>query len=153
MGERRQTPSVFVMESIQHGAPTQTVATPAPEPGAGSATSQLLTTLGCGSSQQFQRLSIAYWQNSFIPRNVRVLKLRLRPALGAAVWTQGKMAQWYPPTIPITIRTTLTKLTRLKWKQDPELRYPSLILIWSLLQIANMTTAKVKLYRKIYCEA
>ena len=84
---------------------------------------------------------------------MRVLTLRLRPALGAAVWTQGKMAQLYPPTIPITIRTTLTKLTRLKWKQDSELRYPSLILIWSLLQIANMTTAKVKLYRKIYCEA
>ena len=34
------------MESIQHGAPTQTAATPAPEPGAESATLQLLTTLG-----------------------------------------------------------------------------------------------------------
>ena len=34
------------MESIQHGAPTQTAATPAPEPGAESATLQLLTTQG-----------------------------------------------------------------------------------------------------------
>ena len=79
-------------EAIQNGAPTQAVATPAPEPGAESATTHHLTTLGWVittiSEAQYSILPIFH-----SPRNVRELTLRLRPALGAAVWTQGKMAQ------------------------------------------------------------
>ena len=83
---------MFNTEIIQHGAPTQAVATPAPEPGAESATTPYLTTLGW----VITTISIAHILTIyyFFPlRNVMELTLRPRPALVAAVCLQWKMAQ------------------------------------------------------------